>query len=848
MRTFPALLWKRIETFIEKAPIPSPDRVRLRQFTVFVVLGVPTMAAYGLYNLAEGEYVLSSLIFASAFGLSAGLYALGRMEQGVLVYRVNAIVYCVLLITMLVMGGAGGSKILWMYTFPFIALFLIGKREGILWAGGMLLISTVFMVGAIPGVSTYPYPNAFRIRFLTTYAIVAAIAFWFEHFRETYRTGMETKCLELEIEKAKSQASEESLKKAQQFANVGSWTWHIESNRLEWSEQMFRIFGIDSDGFSGDLSEVLAGAIHPDDLATVEQANMSVVREKKATSLEYRILQPDGTERRVWAEPGELILDDAGKPAVLRGIVQDITERRQVEQNQKLMAAMLDATPGFVGFADAKNTQVQYINPGGRKMVGIQPQVDVTQLKIADVHPEWTNKLLRDEFIPAAIRDGMWIGESAFLDRNRREIPVLMALLAHKSAKGEVEFISTVSIDITDLKRAEEEKQKLQTQLQQAMKMEAVGRLAGGVAHDFNNLLTAIIGNVTLALMELSPSDPSAKILIEANRASERAARLTQQLLAFSRRQIIEPKVLDLNDMITGLKSMLSRLIGENIELLTVLGRGLGPVKVDLGQVEQILANLVVNARDAMPDGGKLSIETANADLDDDYCARHPDATPGRFVMVTVSDTGCGMSEEVRAQLFEPFFTTKPKGSGTGLGLATIYGAVRQSGGSIEVHSEEGNGAMFRIYFPRVEGQALRQQLDPETPDLPGGSENVLVVEDEEIVRGVCVKFLERLGYTVMQASNGEEAIEMAKDHGGRIDLLVTDVVMPGMNGRELADLLVTFHPETKVIFTSGYTEDAIVNHGVLNEEVAFVRKPYTLSKLARVARGVLENVEPALL
>jgi PAS domain S-box-containing protein len=400
-----------------------------------------------------------------------------------------------------------------------------------------------------------------------------------------------------------------------------------------------------------------------------------------------------------------------------------------------------------------------------------------------------------------------------------------------------------IARDITDRKRAEAEKEKLQAQLQQAMKMEAVGRLAGGVAHDFNNLLTAIIGNVEMALMKLSLSDPSAGMLNEAKKASERAARLTQQLLAFSRRQIIEPKVLDLNELVLGLESMVSRLIGENIELRTVPDGDLWPVKVDPGQIEQILVNLAVNARDAMPDGGKLLIETSNVDLDADYCTRHPYATPGRFVMLAVTDTGHGMSEEVKKHIFEPFFTTKPKGSGTGLGLSTIYGAVKQSGGSIEVHSEEGRGTTFRIYLPRVEGEVPKPERDNGPADLPEGSETVLLVEDEEIVRNLCFKLLERFGYTVLQASNGDEAIDLAKEHGGRIDLLMTDVVMPGMNGRELADRLVAFHPEMKVLFTSGYTDDAIVHHGVLDEGVSFIGKPYSLSGLARKIREVLDKI-----
>jgi len=843
MRDIPARLWKRIEAFIERAPIPSADRIRLRQFTVFVLLGVPTMVAYGLYDLARGEYVLSSIIFASALGLSAGLYALGRMERNLIVYRINLVLYCVLLVHMLVGGGEGGSKILWMYTFPFIAFFLIGKREGILWAGGMLLLGAALLMGAVPGLTVYPYPKDFRIRFLTVYAIVAAIAFWFEHFRETYRTGMETKCLELEDEKAKFQESEEGLKKAQQFANVGSWTWHIQSNRLEWSEQMFRIFGIDKDGFTGDLDEVIARAIHPDDRASVERSNMSVVRDKKPMPLEYRILEPDGTVRTVWAEAGELLLDDAGEPAVLRGIVQDITERKRAEQTQALMAAMLDATPGFVGFADAKDTHILYINQAGRKMVGIQAQEDVTRFKIADVHPEWTNKLLHDEIIPMAIRDGMWIGENAFLNRDGREIPVLMVLLSHKSPKGEVERFSTVSIDITDRKRAEEEKEKLQSQLQQAMKMEAIGRLAGGVAHDFNNMLTVITGYSDLLLQKIGKESPMHREVGEIKRAGERAAALTQQLLAFSRKQIIDPKVVRPDLLVAEMQAMLTRLIGENIALQAVTGKGLGSVMIAPGQFQQILMNLAVNSRDAMPGAGEIVIETANVDLDENYCATHPYVKPGRFVMLAVSDTGVGMSDEVKEHIFEPFFTTKKKGSGTGLGLATTYGTVKQSGGSIEVYSEVGIGTTVKIYLPRVEEEAVKPVEDDRPTDLPGGTETVLVVEDEVIVRTLCVQILERLGYKVLQARNGTEAIVLAQGYGDRIDLLLTDVVMPGMNGWELATQLVLHYPEMKVLFMSGYTDDAIVHHGVLVEGVSFIGKPYTPSALGRKVREVLDKV-----
>jgi PAS domain S-box-containing protein len=394
--------------------------------------------------------------------------------------------------------------------------------------------------------------------------------------------------------------------------------------------------------------------------------------------------------------------------------------------------------------------------------------------------------------------------------------------------------------DITDQKKIEKEKERLQVQLQQAMKMEAVGRLAGGVAHDFNNLLTAIIGNISLAHAKLSRAEPAAGMLAEANKAAERAATLTQQLLAFSRQQIIDPKVLDLNDLIADVRGMLSSLIREDIEIHTKSGVELWPVKIDPGQFGQIIVNLVVNARDAMPDGGKIIIETSNVDLDESYCDSHPYVKPGQFVMLTLSDTGCGMSEEVKAHIFEPFFTTKPKGSGTGLGLATTYGIVKQAGGSIEVYSEVGMGTTFRIYLPRNGGQASKLPGNDQSTGLLGGSETLLVVEDDEIVRDLCVMFLENLGYRVLNATNGKDAIALSMEHNGRIDLLLTDVVMPGMNGGELATQLVLHRPEIKVLFTSGYTEDVIVHHGVMDEEVSFIGKPYTPSALAKKIREVL--------
>jgi PAS domain S-box-containing protein len=402
--------------------------------------------------------------------------------------------------------------------------------------------------------------------------------------------------------------------------------------------------------------------------------------------------------------------------------------------------------------------------------------------------------------------------------------------------------ILEVARNITERKRNEGEKVALQEQLQQAMKMEAIGRLAGGVAHDFNNLLTAILGNVFLAQRKLPSSDPAVGFLVEAKKAAERAAALTQQLLAFSRKQIIEPRNTDLNELVTGLQTMLARLIGENIELKFLPGADLGLVKVDFGQIEQVLVNLAVNSRDAMREGGKLLIETANVDLDEEYCARHPNVRPGRYVMLAVGDTGQGMSGEIKGKIFEPFFTTKPKGTGTGLGLATTYGVVKQSGGFIDVNSEVRKGTTFKIYLPRVEGIAERPRESGLPVELPEGSETVFLVEDDELVRKQGAQILEQLGYRVTQAGNGDEAIALAMEHGARIDLLMTDVVMPGMHGRELANRMTRIHPEARVLFTSGYTDDVIVHHGVLDEGVSFIGKPYSPSILAKKLREVLDK------
>ena len=404
------------------------------------------------------------------------------------------------------------------------------------------------------------------------------------------------------------------------------------------------------------------------------------------------------------------------------------------------------------------------------------------------------------------------------------------------------QLIYAAARDVTAHRAMEAERARLQQQLQQAMKMEAIGRLAGGIAHDFNNLLTAILGNVDLAMMELTPGHPLEESLREVMQAAKSAASLTGQLLAFSRKQIVEPRILDLNVELRRLHQMLVRLLGEDVALETLSEAGLGSVRMDPGQLEQVVINLAVNARDAMPNGGRLVIETANVMLDEAYRKTHPQAPFGPCVRLAVSDSGHGMPPEVQARLFEPFFTTKPKERGTGLGLAMIYGIVQQAGGSIEVYSEVGHGTSFKVYLPRVDEQAEEWQPSDLPGTMTGGNETILLVEDDAQVRQLAVRVLQRLGYTVLTASNGPAALRLAEKHAGGIDLLLTDVVMPGMSGRELARTLAERIPGLKVLYTSGYTENVIVHHGVLDAGIRFVSKPYTPHALAGAARAALDG------
>jgi signal transduction histidine kinase len=421
---------------------------------------------------------------------------------------------------------------------------------------------------------------------------------------------------------------------------------------------------------------------------------------------------------------------------------------------------------------------------------------------------------------------------TAQLEEANRQLESLSEANAQKRTEAEKE--RTVALEALH----DTEKQLLQSQ-----KLEAVGRLAGGISHDFNNLLTVILGYSDIMKRNLPDSHPLRRNVEEIVRASERAASLTRQLLAFSRKQVMQPKVFELNTVVTDLEKMLRRMIGEDVELRVSLPRELGNIKADPVHLEQVIMNLVVNARDAMPKGGKLSIETSNVYLDEAYAREHVSVVPGDYVMLAISDTGCGMDEETRLHIFEPFFTTKEQGKGTGLGLSMVYGIVRQSGGNIWVYSEEGRGTTFKIYFPRVVADAEDYKRSSQMSDVPCGAETILLVEDAELVRNLARQVLEGAGYRVLEAASAEAAIDLCEQiNGDRIDLLLTDVIMPGMSGNDMSRILLKKQPGMPVLYMSGYTDDAIVQHGVLEAGINFLQKPFTPGALASKVREVLDT------
>jgi PAS domain S-box-containing protein len=695
----------------------------------------------------------------------------------------------------------------------------------------------------------------------------------FQAFNEVYRTGKPTKGFGWEVfrkdgMKLFGEVSVSLIKdsKGQPIGFRGIARDITERKRVE--EEYRTIINTAMDGFwivdmrgrfldANDAYCRLIGYSR-DELLTMRIQDVEAVERPEETAQRIQRIMETGGDRfetRHRCKDGRIIdievsvnymEADGGRMVVF---LRHITERKRMEEalrqaEEKYRSIFENAIEGI--FQATPEGRYISTNPALASMYGYESPEELINT-ITDIpHQVYVNPDDRSELFRLLQEKGVVHDfETQVYRKDREVIWISLDVRYVCDSQGRFLYYEGFAENITERKRTEQERLNLEEQLRQSQKMEAIGRLAGGIAHDFNNLLTVIRGYSQLSLMDLKESNPLKGNIEEIQKASQRAADLTRQLLAFSRRQVMEMKVLDLNILLKDLDKMLRRVIGEDIELLTLLSDDLWGVKADPGQIEQVIMNFAVNAKDAMPSGGRLTIETANVELDEAYARAHIGVTPGHYVMLSASDSGVGMSQEIKERAFEPFFTTKEKSKGTGLGLSTVYGIVKQCEGNIWVYSEPGKGTTFKIYLPRVDEPLEEPREKIVGEELLRGSETVLVVEDEEKVRKLTAEILGRQGYRVLEASHGDEALLIHERYDGPIHLVLVDVVMPGMNGSELAKRLAFLRPETKILYMSGYTDNAIVHHGVLEKGVNYVQKPFTMDALARKVREVL-NKDPS--
>src|ERR1700730_7421679 len=604
----------------------------------------------------------------------------------------------------------------------------------------------------------------------------------------------------------------------------------MQGNRIYNSLSYEKVLGYSAEELRNSSS---FAQIHPEDIERVKEAAKEARLTGTGRPMEYRIRHKNGTWLTL-ESTASVIRDSKGVPEKLIIVNRDVTERKRTAEalrrsEASFRSVVMDAPYGI--FRANLAGAVLMVNAALEKMLGYGSQQELLEANLAisiyrypAEHQKINELFLRDKHF-----------KDVEVEWKRKDGAFITVRCSGWPGKDESStYIEVFAEDVT-------ERRVLERQLRMAQKMEAVGRLSGGIAHDFNNLLGVIIGYIQVMKRSLSPGNPSHEYAEEIEKASQRAVALTRQLLAFSRQQVLEPVILNLNTLMSDMEKMLPRLIGEDIQLNLLLDPAISQVKADPGQIEQVVMNLAVNARDAMPDGGKLTIQTANVELDAAFAREHAGAIPGQYVMLAVADTGTGMDPETQAQIFEPFFTTKDRDKGTGLGLATVYGVVKQSSGYIAVDSEIGKGASFKIYLPRIEQPVATHCEVNQAPLTVRGYETILLVEDAEPLRKLAHMFLRDNGYQVLTAADGSEAQQVAAQNAGPIHLLLTDVVMPGINGRVLAERLAPRHPAMKVLYMSGYTDNFIAGHGVLEEGVHLLHKPFTEDALMRKVRELLD-------
>jgi two-component system cell cycle sensor histidine kinase/response regulator CckA len=630
-------------------------------------------------------------------------------------------------------------------------------------------------------------------------------------------------------------SGDERLRQAVRVSGIGIFDHDHITDVHYWSPRQYELYGWPLD--EPITVPAFLARLHPEDRDAIA-AGIRKAHDPAGNGsfdVEHRILRSDGEIRWIATRSITLFAGEGGarRPIRTLGACRDLTEGKLGKERTERLTAVLDMTPDVVVITDIDGRSL-YMNRAAHDLFGVRDGDSLTRARVNEHRPPWAVRRFLETAIPSTMRDGTWRGETAFLDGQGREVPFSQIILAHRDRAGKVAYLSTIARDISKEKKLEE-------QFLQAQKMEAVGRLAGGVAHDFNNLLSVILSAATLAHRELPVGHPAREVLEDVTSAGERAAELTRRMLAFSRKQVLRPQLVDVNDVIRGMLPMVRRLISERIEQVTVLDPELGFIEADPIQLEQVILNLVVNACDAMPSGGNIAIETTNTAVSAGPEANGGNKSPPPHVTIRVSDTGVGMDAATKARLFEPFFTTKPLGQGTGLGLSMVFGIVKQSGGEITVESEPGRGTTFHVSFPQAMDRRGSDAARSSSPPVRTEFAVILLVEDEVQLRKLVSRVLGKAGYRVLVAPGPREALAMAREFTGNIDLLLTDVVMPDMNGAELADALTIERPTTRVLYTTGYAENNLSQHGVLRSDIHLLPKPFTLDELLATVRKALD-------